>query len=391
MRGLDWFVFCVADVQTGFGPFVSVYLTTQKWTQFDIGLILSVAGLVALAAQVPGGMLVDAVRSERRLAGIAVTVIAISALTYAAWPIFPAILAAATFHAVASCVLGPAIAAISLGLVGHAGIGERLGRNARFASIGNGFAAALMGACGYFFSARSVFIVTALLLLPTLLALRQIAPREIIPEQAHGGPSPPDHPPATFRSLLKHGSLLTLACCVALFHLANAAMLPLMGSALTSRSSDWATIMIATCIVVPQLVVALIAPWAGRQAKIWGRRPLILMGFGALAMRGLLFAVVSDPAMIVAVQILDGISAVTLGVMVPLIVADVTRGTGRFNSALGLVGMIAGVGAAMSPTLAGAMTDAIGSQFAFFGLGLIAVLAFLAVLVLLPETQPKDA
>jgi MFS family permease len=391
MRGLDWFVFCVADVQTGFGPFVSVYLTTQKWTQFDIGLILSVAGLVALAAQVPGGMLVDAARSERRVAGIAVTVIAISALVYAAWPIFPTILAAATFHAAASCVLGPAIAAISLGLVSHTGIGERLGRNARFASIGNGFAAALMGACGYFFSARSVFIVTALLLVPTLLALRQIAPREIIPEQAHGGPSPPDHPPATFRSLLKQRSLLILACCVALFHLANAAMLPLMGSALTSRSSDWATIMIATCIVVPQVVVAFIAPWAGRHAQIWGRRPLILFGFGALAVRGMLFAVVTDPAMIIAVQLLDGISAVTLGVMVPLIVADVTRGSGRFNSGLGLVGMIAGIGGAMSTTLAGAMTDAIGSHFAFFGLGIVAVLAFVVVLAFLPETRPQDA
>ena len=151
MRGLDWFVFCVADVQTGFGPFVAVYLTTQKWTQFDIGLVLSVAGLVALFAQVPGGMLVDAARSERRVAGIAITVIALSALTYAAWPIFPAILTAATFHAAASCVLGPAIAAISLGLVGHSGIGERLGRNARFASIGNGFAAAADGGVRLFF------------------------------------------------------------------------------------------------------------------------------------------------------------------------------------------------------------------------------------------------
>src|SRR4029077_4533687 len=127
-------------------------------------------------------------------------------------------------------------------------------------------------------------------LIPTLLALRQIAPREIIPERAHGGPSPPDHAPASFRSLLRHRSLLTLACCVALFHLANAAMLPLMGSALTSRSSDWATIMSATCMLLPQLVVASSAPGAGRQAKIWGCRPLILLRFGALAVRGMLFA-----------------------------------------------------------------------------------------------------
>jgi MFS family permease len=391
MRGLDWFVFCVADVQTGFGPFVSVYLTTQKWTQIDIGLILSVAGLVALVSQVPAGMLVDAARSERLVAGISVTVIALAALIYAAFPVFPAILAAATFHAVASCVLGPAIAAIALGLVGHAAIGERLGRNARFASIGNGFAAALMGACGYFFSAQSVFIVTAILLLPTLLALRQIAPREIVPERAHGGPIAPRETPAPLLSLFKERSLLTLACCVALFNLANGAMLPLMGSALTSRSSDWATIMIATCIVVPQIVVALIAPWAGRQARIWGRRPLMLAGFAALAVRGTLFATVTDPALVVAAQLFDGISAVALGVMVPLIVADVTRGSGRFNSGLGLVGMIAGVGGALSTTLAGAVTDYIGSHFAFLGLAMVAALAFLAVLLFLPETRPKNA
>ena len=172
LRGLDWFVFCVADVQTGFGPFVAVYLTTEKWTQVDIGLVLSVAGLVALVGQVPGGTLVDIARSERLVAGLAIGAISASALIYAAWPIFPAVLAAAVLHAAASCVLGPAMAAISLGLVGHAAIGERLGRNARFASIGNGLAAAAMGACGYFFSARAVFIVTAILLVPALLALR---------------------------------------------------------------------------------------------------------------------------------------------------------------------------------------------------------------------------
>jgi MFS family permease len=385
MRGLDWFVFCVADVQTGFGPFVSVYLTTQKWTQTDIGLVLSVAGVVALLSQVPAGVLVDWARAERLVAGIAVAIIACAALTYAVFPVLPAILAAATFHAVASCVLGPAIAAIALGLVGHAGIGERLGRNARFASIGNGFAAALMGTCGYFFSARSVFFVTAVLLVPTLLALRQIAPREIVPERAHGGPTAPRETPAPLVSLLKDRSLLTLACCVALFHLANAAMLPLMGSALTSRSSDWATIMIAICIVVPQIVVALIAPWAGHQARIWGRRPMLLAGFAALAVRGMLFASVTDPALVVAAQLFDGVSAVALGV-----VADVTRGSGRFNSALGIVGMIAGVGGALSTTLAGAVTDYIGAHFAFLGLASVAMLAFLAVLLFLPETRPQE-
>ena len=213
LRGLDWFVFFVADVQTGFGPFVSVYLTAQRWTQVDIGLILSVSGFVTLIGQMPGGAIVDAARSERFVAGVAVAAICVSALTYAALPIFPAVFGAAILHAAASCLLGPAIAAISLGLVGHDAIGERLGRNARFASIGNGLAAAAMGACGYFLSARAVFVVTVLLLIPALLALRRIAENEIDPERAHG--APPRHvakkPPIRRGALMKNRPLLIFA------------------------------------------------------------------------------------------------------------------------------------------------------------------------------------
>src|SRR3954449_9343947 len=185
-RGLDWFIFFLADVQTGFGPFVAVYLTTQKWTQVEIGFVLSIAGVIGLIGQMPGGAVVDAARSERLVAGLAVATIGISALSYAAWPIFPVVVAAATLHAAASCVLGPAIAAISLGLVGPFAIGERLGRNARFASLGNGIAAAVMGTCGYLLSSRSVFLVTFILAIPTLLALSRIREREIDIVQAHG-------------------------------------------------------------------------------------------------------------------------------------------------------------------------------------------------------------
>ncbi len=262
MRGLDWFVFFVADVQTGFGPFVSVYLTTQKWTQVDIGLVLSAAGLVSLLGQMPGGALVDAARSERLVGGLALGAICISALAYATLPVFPMVLSAAVLQALASCVLGPAIAAISLGLVGHAAIGARLGRNARFASVGSGLAAAAMGACGYLLSARAVFIVTVLLLAPALLALRTIAEGEIDPERAHGAPPPRRRAkPPTWVSMLKGSRpLLIFGGCLLLFHLANAAMLPLMGSLLTMRSSRWATVLIAACIVVPQLVVAASSP-----------------------------------------------------------------------------------------------------------------------------------
>src|SRR5438445_4544422 len=195
LHGLDWFVFFVADVQAGFGPFVAVYLTTQKWTQFDIGLVMTVAGLISLISQVPGGALVDAARSERVVAGAAVAAIGVAALAYALLPIFPMVLAAASLQAAASCVLGPAIAAISLGLVGHAAIGERFGRNARFASIGAGLSAGVMGATGYFFTAQSVFFVTAALMVPALLVLRRLVPDEIDPERAHGSLPPVTKPP----------------------------------------------------------------------------------------------------------------------------------------------------------------------------------------------------
>ncbi len=389
LRGLDWFVFFVADVQTGFGPFVSVYLTTQKWTQFDIGLVLSAAGFVSLLGQMPGGALVDAAKSERFVGGLAIIAICISALTYAALPIFPVVLAGSVLHALASCVLGPAMAAISLGLVGHAAIGERLGRNARFASVGNGLAAAVMGACGYLVSARAVFIVTVLLLGPALLALRSITPAEIDAEHAHGAipRRQPDRPPIKPGELMYNRPLLIFAGCLLLFHLANAAMLPLMGSVVTMRSSRWATVLIAACIVVPQLLVAALSPWVGRQAQSWGRRPLLLIGFAALPIRGILFAAVANPELLVVVQLLDGVTAAVLAVLVPLVVADVTRGTGHFNLGQGIVGTFVGIGASLSATLAGYISDRFGSSLAFVGLAIIAFAGLTAMWLFMPETR----
>jgi hypothetical protein len=336
--------------------------------------------------------LVDAARSERLVAGIAVAAIAISALAYAASPVFAVILAATVLHSAASCVLGPAMAAISLGLVGHGAIGERLGRNARFAAIGNGLAAAVMGATGYFLSARAVFFVTAALLGPALLVLRWISAQEIDAERAHGGPPEPRAGtlPADLLKLARKRSLIIFAGCVMLFHLANAAMLPLMGSVLTTRSSQWATILIAACIVGPQLIVALFSPWVGRKAQTWGRRPLLLAAFASLPLRGLLFATVANPYLLVAAQLLDGVAAAVLAVMVPLVIADVTRGTGHFNLGQGIVGTMVGIGASLSTTYAGYLSDRFGSPISFLGLAVVAVIGFFVLWALMPETRPAS-
>lgn len=376
-------------MQTGFGPFVAVYLTTQKWTQVEIGLVLSIGGLVALIGQMPGGAIVDAARSERLVAGLAVATIGVSALAYAAWPIFPVVVAAATLHAAASCVLGPAIAAVSLGLVGRLAIGERFGRNARFASLGNGVAAAVMGTCGYYLSSRSVFLVTFVLAIPTLLALSQIREREIDAERAHGAVfrEQPDQRATSIASLVRLPPLLIFAGAVLLLQLANAAMLPLMAGVVTTRSADWAPVLIAACIIVPQAIVAMTSPWVGRAAQRWGRRPLLLLGFAALTIRGVLFATVSDPYLLVAVQVFDGVTAAVFSVMIPLIVADVAFGRGRFNLAQGIVGTATGIGASLSTVLAGYVSDRFGSSIAFMGLAATAAAGLVTIWTVMPETR----
>ncbi|MBU6461752.1 MAG: MFS transporter [Bradyrhizobium sp.] len=389
LRGLDWFIFFLADVQTGFGPFVAVYLTTQKWTQAEIGFVLSIGGIVGLIGQMPGGAIVDAARSERLVAGLAVAGIGLSALSYALWPIFPVVAAAATLHAGASCVLGPAIAAISLGLVGPFAIGERLGRNARFASLGNGIAAAIMGTVGHLLSSRSVFIVTFVLAVPALLSLVRIRERDVDATRAHGAVvrEVEDVNATSVLRLIRKPALLIFAAAILLLQLANAAMLPLMAGVVTTRSSDWATVLIAACIVVPQAIVAWTSPSVGRKAQQWGRRPLLLIGFAALAIRGLLFAVVSDPYVLVMVQVFDGITAAVFSVMVPLIVADVAFGSGHFNLAQGIVGTATGIGASLSTGLAGFVSDKFGSGIAFTGLAGIAALGLAMIWLVMPETR----
>jgi MFS family permease len=392
-RGLDGFAFFVANLQTGFGPFLAVYFTQAKWTQSDIGFALTVGSLVSLLGQVPGGAFVDAVRSRRFAAGFSVVAIALSAFALAMWPNFLVVLLAMAAHSAASCILTPAIAAISIGLVGHARAGERLGRNASFSALGNAVAAAGMGACGYYLSNDAVFYLTAALMVPTLIALSRIRAEEIdgpahVKATGDTGSTPGG---AGLRALLTNRALLCFGACMTLFFLANAAMLPLVGSMLTLRASETATALIAACIVVPQVVLAVSAPTIGRLAERWGRRPLLLLGFAALPIRGLLFAYVDSPELLVAVQVFDGISAAVFGVMVPLVVSDATRRTGHFNLALGAVGTAMGIGAALSTSLAGVMADRLGSHTAFLGLAIVGFAAFALVVLIMPETRRDPA
>jgi MFS family permease len=314
-RALDLVNFFVADVQTGFGPFVAVYLTTHKWTQIEIGYALTLGTVTSLISQLPAGVLVDAMRNKRIAASVSLVLIIVAALLLALWPDQLPVLVAQMLHGFASCVLTPAIAAISLQLAGHAALGARLGRNARYASIGNGLAAAVLGATGAYFSSRIVFLLTAGLCLPALVALWAIGSGDQALVQTTSRKL--DIP--GLKRLLSDRRLLIFGICVLLFHLSNAAMLPLAGSAVTMRAGHFANLIIAACIVVPQAVVALLSPWVGRAAEKVGRKRLLLLGWGALPIRGLLLAVLPGSWPLVMGQAVSGISAAVFGVMLPLL------------------------------------------------------------------------
>src|SRR5499427_6110317 len=398
LSGLDGINFFLAGMQAGFGPFVAVLLADEKWTQQNIGYVLSVSGLAGLLSQVPGGELLDVSRSKRFLLALGAIVVAVSALVVALWPTLPVVFAASVLQGLTGGILGPAVAAISLGLVGHAALAARLGRNQRFASAGALIATGLMGVIGYFSSYRAIFFVSAGLVLPLLLAITRVRSADI-----HFGRScgQPDHhastpPPRAERlSLSKNFNLLVFAVCLFLFQFANASMLPLAGERLAYRNGTGASFIISALIITPQVVVALSAPWVGQLAQSWGRRPLLLIGFGALAVRALLFAVTVDPRLLICIQLLDGVSGSAMGVTTALIIAALTNGTGRFNLAQGFVGMRAGIGATLSTTFLGLIFGNFGSAIGFLSIAAAALTTvFLAWLLMpetkLPETKPSN-
>ncbi len=383
-RSLDWLNLFVANIQTGFGPFIAVYLTTHNWTQTAIGFALSLGTITAMVSQVPAGALVDATRHKSRIAAASILAFTASALLFAMRPTPLFVYLAEILHGFSSCTLGPAIAAMSLAIAGSAAFGVRLGRNARYSSIGNGLGAILMGACGYYVSSQSVFVLTAALTLPAIIAL---VPLSSLDEQMERRQERRVHK-ETIRHVLADGRLLVFALCALLFTLANAALLPLVSSEVTKRAGGIASLLIAACIVLPQLIVALFSPQVGRLAQSRGRRLALLLGFAMLPLRGVLFALTTNPALVVLIQALDGIAGACFGVLVPLVVSDIAGRSGHFNLSLGFVGVAIGLGATFSTTLAGWIADRFGDPAAFCALGATGLAATLIILGAMPETRP---
>jgi MFS family permease len=103
-----------------------------------------------------------------------------------------------------------------------------------------------------------------------------------------------------------------------------------------------------------------------------------------------LYTLSSNPAVLVSIQLLDGIGAGIFGVLSVLVVADLTRGTGRFNLTNGAISTATGIGAALSNAISGVMVQAVGYNGAFLVLAGLATLAALWFGLMMPETRDTD-
>lgn len=389
---LDAVNFLLADVRGALGPFLNVFLITQQgWSQSAVGMVTTVSGLLGLVGQAPAGALIDATRAKRALLVVALAVLGAGTAAIFAFPDFWPVLAANAVLAVVGDIFAPAVAALTLGLFARRLLSARMGRNSAFDHAGNVFVALAAGLIGHLFGQRAVFLLGPLFAGLAILAVLAIPAAAIDHERARGieeGEAPAAGKTA-WRVIAGCRPLMIFAGCALLFHFANAPLLPLVGQKLAQANPDWATGMMSACIVAAQLVMLPVALLAGRYAARWGRKPVLLIGFAILPLRAVLYPLSDDPAWLIGIQLLDGIGAGIYGVLLPLVVADLMRGSGHYTLALGVVASAQAIGASVSGLAAGVAVDHFGYGPAFLGLGAAAAVALMTLFLMFPETGAR--
>jgi MFS family permease len=394
-RGLDGVNFFIAAVQTGFGAFIAVYLVENQWPPEAIGFALTVATMSTLLSQIPVGAVLDSMRDKRPAVLFGIASVGLAALLLCVTAGRGVVYLALAVQGLASSLIGPGIAAISLALVGHAALSERIGRNARFAAIGNGLTAGVMGVAGVYLPAVSAFLIAVVLTLPALLSLFLIGHERA--ETAAVEPLSParqrqDDTRITWqgvKSLLLDRRLAIFAACVMLFFAASAAIGPGMAAQVTRRWPHLATLIVAATILLPQAIVAIISPWIGRRADRWGRRPLLLLGWGLVPIQGLLYAALPIPFALALGNLLNAVSGAVFGVTMTVVAADLTHRTGGFNLTLGALGVAISIGASLSTLITGISAEMLGARMAALILALIGLCAVLLLWLGMPETRPQ--
>ena len=395
-RTLDALNFFLADVRDGLGPYLAIYLIAVRgpahgWNEATVGIVLTVAGIVGLLSQTPAGILIDRSRNKPRIVMIAALLVTLSSLSLPIVSGYAMVAITQSVAAAAGAVFAPAISAITLGLVGPKMFAKRVGRNEAFNHAGNAVSAALAGVLAWRFGPVVVFWLMAVLTLASIVTATRIRNADIDNAVARGLDCEPDEAcdqPSAWRTLVENKPLMVFAVVAFTFHLANAAMLTSVGQLLARTvGKDQATSLTAACIVAAQLVMVPVAIVVGRNTDRWGTKPMFLVAFGFLALRGALYTVSSNPWWLVGVQALDGIGAGIFGALFPVVIADLTNGSGRFNVSQGAVATAQGLGAAGSATLAGAIIVWAGYSAGFLTLAAIAAVGFVLYWTSMPETR----
>ncbi|MBP0614682.1 MFS transporter [Jiella sp. KSK16Y-1] len=381
VKALSALNFLLADVRDGLGPFLGVFLIGKGWDAATIGYVTTIGGIAGMLATTPLGALADATKAKRAIVAVCAILTIIASLAILIFPTVPVVAASQIATGVAGAAIAPAIAALTLGIVGQSGLAHQLGRNEAWNHAGNGIAAVLAGVFGYFYGLPAVFVLMTVLAVFSLIALARISPKDVDhdtarglePRNAGGEPGAPEG----FRTLLKNPRLLVLAGTLMMFHLGNAALLPLLGQNVAAKGSVDPAAYTAATIVIAQLTMIPLALVASKIAESRGYYWLFLAALIALPIRGLIAGTWHSLYAVLPVQMLDGVGAGLLGVAVPGMVALIMRGTGRVNVGLGAVTTLQGVGASLSPALGGWIATAYGFPVAFLSLGAIAVPAVL--------------
>jgi MFS family permease len=393
-RRLDALNLFLADVRDGLGPYLAIYLLTiQKWDEASIGLVLSIGAIAGIVAQTPAGAIVDATKAKRGLIIAAAVAVTVGSLMLPRVSSFAAVAALQALTGTAGALFPPAIAALTLGIVGPKAFARRVGRNEAFNHAGNATAAAIAAATAYFFGPMVVFWLMSILAVASIFATLSIPAGAIDHHVARGLEAGAEHAadqPSGLTVLLICRPLLIFALAAVLFHFANAAMLPLVGQKLALVNTNVGTSLMAVCIVAAQMVMVPVAMLVGARADAWGRKPIFLTAFAVLALRGFLYPVSDNPFWLVGVQLLDGVGAGVFGALFPVVVNDLTRGTGRFNVSQGAIATAQGIGAALSNAVAGAIVVWAGYGAAFASLGAVALVGFLVYLLAMPETRLSE-
>ncbi len=391
LRFLEWLNFFLADVQTGLGPFVAAYLASCGWNPESVGYLLTFGGLVTVAMQTPAGAIVDAARRKRLLVVASLGVLVCGAFLLMSHPTLLSVYAAQFLIGGAAPFMLPTVAAITLGIVGAKAFDKQFGKNQAFNSAGNVFTALLIAYVSYKFGYRSIFVIAALLAIPAVVSVLGIDNKQIDYARARGAKEGDKTLKAEgLSALLKDRVLLAFLAAAFLFHLANAAMLPQLGEMLSKGNPKAAAPFMSACIIVTQLVIAISAAWIGSRAGTKGRKPLLLLGFGVLPLRGVLYTLTHATGASIAIQMIDGVANAIFGIVSILFIKDRTEGTGRFNLAAGALATMVGIGAALSTTIGGVLIQHVNYRASFLGLAAIALVAFGLLWYFVPETLSDE-